>query len=80
MTHMLIMDFAQAIWEEKGMELPDEFLLRITEHLLGPGVDKQNGPKVVDDDDPFGERLQEGAYRYIPLEKSGGEGYLPLNS
>jgi hypothetical protein len=74
------MDLAQAFGEDNGMGLPDEFLLWIAEHLLGLGVDKQNGPKVVDDHDPFGERLQEGAYRDIPLEKSGGKGYLPLNS
>ena len=48
--------------------------------LLGTGINKQNGPGVVDDDDPFGERLQKGAYRDISLEKSGSKSYLPLDS
>ena len=44
------------------MGLADELFLWIAKNLLGAGIDKQNGPEVVDDGDPFGERLQKGGY------------------
>ena len=62
------------------MELADEFLSLVAEHFLGRGIDQQNGPGAVDDDDPFGERLQEWAHRSVTVKKFGDESDLPLNS
>jgi hypothetical protein len=78
--YMPFMNFAQAFGKEKAMGFPYELHFWITEHLLCPGVDEQNGPMIVDDNDSFSERLKKGAYRDVSLEKSRGEGYLPLYS
>ncbi len=55
MRLMFFMDGAEAFGNENGVGHPDEFLLRITEHLPGAAIDQQNDPGIVDDDDPFRE-------------------------
>jgi hypothetical protein len=77
---MLFVDFAKAFGNENGVGLPDDVLPWITEQLLGAGINKQDGPRVVDDDDAFSERLQKGSDRNISLEKSGSKRYLPQDS
>jgi hypothetical protein len=74
------MDLAKAFGDEQAMGLADQLCLGIAEHFPGSGIDLQNDPGTVDDDDPFGERLQKGAHREIFLEKTGGESNLPLDS
>ncbi len=54
MRHMFFINFAKAFGKENGKGLADEVLFWITEHFLGEGINKQNGPTYVDDDNPFG--------------------------
>src|SRR6185369_3914976 len=80
MRHVLFMCLEESFGQENGVGFSDDLLLRITEHLLGTGINKENGPVAVDDDHPFGQRLQKGAYRDISLEKPGSKSNLPLDS
>ena len=78
--HMLFMNFAESFGNQNGMGPADEVPPGIAEHLPGEFIGKQNDPGAVDDDHPFGKRLQYCAYSDVSLEKPGGESYLLMDS
>jgi len=54
---------AQPLGHQHVDRLPDQLVARVVEHPLGLGVDEHDRPRLVDDQDPIGRRVDQLAER-----------------